>query len=110
MGYEEFLDFMPETIQITALLSTSASGQPTYDDTHPVEYACRIQMGNHLVVTQDGREVTARGTIYVGTLVAPPLTSKLTLPVGFTVRNPPLLDSSVVDDENGPHHVQLEIG
>jgi hypothetical protein len=110
MTYVDFLDFMPETIIITALLSTSVSGQPTYDVANPVSYSGRIEMGNHIVKDKNGRDVTARGTIYLGTLVAPPLTSKVTLPAGSTPVDPPMIVSSVVDDESGPHHVEIHFG
>lgn len=109
--YTDFLDMMSSQITILAQLpGLDASGKPVYDVAHPQVFQCRIQMGNHLVVDASGREVTARGTIYVGSLVAPPLTSKIILPSDYTVTSPPLIDSSIVNDEDGPHHVKLEIG
>ena len=111
MSYTDFLDMMADTITVYAMLPTlDSSGKPQYDLAHPQVFPCRIQMGNHIVVDANGREVTARGTIYVGTFVAPPLTSKIVLPSDYTVQSPPILDSSSVRDENGPHHVKLEIG
>src|SRR5262245_15875871 len=110
MGVEEFLDFMPSTIVVEALLSLDASGKPTYDVANPVSFACRIQMGNHIALDKNGREVVCRGTIYVGTTTLIPITSRVTMLAGYTVSHPPIIESNLVDDEDGIHHVKLEIG
>lgn len=110
MSFEEFLDFMPETVTVCALLSMSVSGVPTYDLLNPTSYSCRIEIGNHLVVDKNNREVTARGIVYLGALVAPEISGLLTLPSTYTVTTPPMITSTPVDDENGPHHVEIHFG
>lgn len=109
MGVEEFLDFMPDTVTVNAKTGQSVSAAASFS-TVGVDYPARIEMKNHLVVGVDGRTVTARGRIYMGTTTAPGLEDKVTLPVGFTPRIPPIISVNLVSDESGPHHVVLEIG
>lgn len=108
--FSDFLDMMPDTVTIYPFIGNSldGSGKPAYGP--GVTYPCRVQIKNHIARDSMGREVTARGTLYVGTTVAPPNTSLLQLGPEFTVTNPPIIDSQPVHDENGPHHVKIEIG
>jgi hypothetical protein len=110
MSIEDFLDFMPDTVTVTPYVSTSANGAKTYDTANIISYPARVEMRNHLVLDKAGREVTARGTVYLGSTVAPGISDLLTLPAGFTPRTPPMIDINIESDEDGIHHIKLEIG
>jgi hypothetical protein len=106
----EFLDFLPSTVTIYPFQpGSSVSGAMSWSNTG-TSYPARIQMKNHLVRDRNGREVTARGRVFLGTAVVPGIDDKLELPVQFTPRNPPIIDVAPKYDEHGIHHVVLEIG
>jgi hypothetical protein len=105
---------MPDTVSINAWLSQSVSGQPSYSPT-ATTHPCRIEMKNHLVVNWEGREVLAKGRVFLGTtfggsVPVPSVKDKITLPVEYTPLSPPILAVNVQPDEMGTHHVTLEIG
>lgn len=106
---DDFLDFMPETVQINTYASISVSGVVTYSAT-ATSYPARIEMKNHLIVDRTGRTVVARGRIFLGTTTVPDIKDKVTLPSQYSIRTPPIIDVNPCDDESGVHHVTLEIG
>lgn len=105
----EWSDMMPDTITLDAFVSRSVSGVPTYAN-NPVPYPARINLKNHRVINARGREVTARGRVYVGTTILPSVEDKLTLPAGYVPLSPPIIAANPVSDESGTHHIVLEIG
>jgi hypothetical protein len=106
----DFLDFMPDSVSFNAWLSQDRTGKPTYDELNTTVVRCRISMENHLIVNAEGREVLARGTITLGTTVAPNVKDRITLPAGNVPTSPPMLAVNLSSDENGPHHVVIKIG
>lgn len=109
MSISDWLDMMPSTVTIYPWTGQSVSGVPTYSITGTI-YPCRIEMKNHRIVDANAKEITARGRIFLGTTTAPDVRSKIVLPSGYTPTSPPILDANLADDEDGPHHVVLEIG
>jgi hypothetical protein len=107
MGVEDFLDFMGETVQIAPYVATTVGGVKSYGADVP--YPCRIQMGNHIVVDKSGREVTASGTIYIGSTVVPSDNDRFTLPADFPIRTPSVLAINIVYEEAAIHHIKVEI-
>lgn len=103
-------DFMSDTVTINAFISRSVSGVPTYNMLVTKSYPAYIEMKNHLVVDRQGREVMARGRVFMGTTEVPGIEDLLTLPAEFTPRTPPMIAVNPVNDESGTHHVTLEIG
>lgn len=108
-GVGEWLDFMPDTITIDAWVSQSVSGVPTYAGA-PATFAAHIELKNHLIVDHGGREIMARGRVFLGTATVPSIKDKLTLPSEYVPVSPPILAVNTVTDEAGNHHVTLEIG
>lgn len=109
MSISDWLDFMPSEVTIYPWTSQSVSGVPSYSSVGNV-YPCRIEMKNHRIIDANSREVTARGRIFLGSTTVPDTRSKIVLPSGFVPVSPPILAANLVDDEDGPHHVVLELG
>ncbi len=105
----DFLDFMPDSVTIYAWVSQSVSGVPTYSGTGTA-YPCRIELKNHLVIDQQGREVMARGRVILGSAAVIGFKDKITLPSEYVPTNPPIIAVNVVPDEIGNHHTTIEIG
>lgn len=109
MSVSDWLDFMPSEVTIYPWVSQSVSGVPTYSMIG-TPYPCRIEMKNHRIIDRNAREITAKGRIFLGTTTVPDVRDKLVLPSPYVPTSPPILDANLADDENGPHHVVLEIG
>lgn len=105
----EFFDMMPDTVTIDAWVSYSVSGVPRYAGT-PRTYRAYIEMKNHRVIDGQGREVLAKGRVFMGTNVVCDVKDKVTLPAEYVPRTPPIIAVNVVSDDEGNHHTTLEIG
>ena len=100
---------MASTITIYSYTGQSVDLVPTYSAT-PQTFKAYIEMKNHIVVDHAGREVMARGRIFVGTTTVIGVKDKLVLPAGYLPQTPPIISVNLADDEDGTHHVTLEIG
>lgn len=107
-SFDEWLDFMPETLRTRAFVSRSVSGKPSYSPAVN-SYPCRVEMRNHKIVNRSGQEVLAKGKIFVGTTDSIGIDDLIILPAGYVPASPPLLDVNIQADESGTHHVTLEI-
>lgn len=119
----DFLDWMTREVVIQPLssLSTDGYGVRTYTSTSGlVATKCRIERKTTLVRLIDGREVTsttvlicppfAGNTSSSGGLIAPTVSSRITLPTGILVSGssqPPILAVEPHDDESGIHHWEI---
>lgn len=104
----EWLDMMGSTITIEPWVSQSVSGVPTFGAA--VSYPCHIQMKNHYVISWEGREVMARGKVFLATTDLISVKDRVTMPAGTVPLQPPLMAVNRQDDETGSHHTVLEIG
>lgn len=102
-------DFMPDEVTFYARTGRSVSNVPVYSPTATTVKA-RIEMKNRLIVTADGKQITSRGRVFLGTTTAPNVEDKIVLPSGFSPVSPPMLAVNLISDENGAHHVTVEIG
>lgn len=103
----EWADFMPMTVGIEPWTAYTGGGSgATYGAS--VNYSCRIEMKNHLIVGKDGKTITARGRVFLLSTVIIGSKDRVTLPAGYVPTQPPLLDVNIVDDESGTHHTTLE--
>lgn len=105
----DWLDMMSDTVTITPFTGRSVSGVPTYNGT-PWTAPAYIEMKNHLIINHEGREVMAKGRVFMGTTQIPGIEDKVTLPSDYIPVSPPILAVNLVNDEGGTHHVTLEIG
>ena len=114
----DFFDMLTSTALVAPWQSFQGAGfaVPAYGA--DVSYACRISLKDELVRSRDGREIAARGKVYLrpatGLLFAasavPSTKDRITLPAGYVPANPPILDVQPEQDESGVHHVVLVIG
>ena len=114
----DLLDLLVSTVQIAPWVSYQGAGyaNPVYGAN--VAYSARISLKDELVRSHDGREIMARGKVYlaplVGTYVAasavPSTKDRITLPTGYAPSNPPILDVQPEQDEIGIYNVILVIG
>lgn len=105
----EWLDFMVDIVTITPWTGQNVTGVPTYGGT-PVSYSAYIEMKNHLIVDANGREILAKGRVFLGTTAQISIKDKVTLPSDYVPVSPPILAVNLCNDELGTHHVTLEIG
>ncbi len=105
----EWLDFMSDTVTIYAWTGFASATGATYSPTGTT-YPCYIEMKNHLIVDAQGREVMARGKVFMGTNVVVGVKDKVVLPAEYVPLSPPILAINVANDELGNHHTTLEIG
>lgn len=107
MGVNDWADFMPQEVTIEPFVSYIGGGS---DATYGLSYtsACRIEMKNHLVVDRQGRTITARGKVFMLSVIIPDVRDRVTLPASYMPRQAPLIDVNVQDDEFGNHHITLD--
>ena len=108
MSVRDYLSMMKTIVQIEPWKSRDSYGEATYGITKT--FRARIEMKATLVRDSNGREIAARGKVYVATTTPPDTKDRLTLPAPYTPTNPPILDVMPVQDEKGIHHVVLVIG
>ena len=106
----EFLQLMPATVLVAPFASQDQFGAAAYGA--DVSYQCRISIRDEYVRSKDGREIAARGKIYLPVTSAAAFTTRdrVTMPAGYVPANPPILDVQPEQDETGVHHVVLVIG
>ena len=114
----DFFDTLTSTALVAPWTAYEGPGyaKPAYGADVP--YACRISLKDELVRSRDGREIAARGKVYLrpatGLLFAasavPSTKDRITLPAGYVPASPPILDVQPEQDEQGVHHVVLVIG
>jgi len=103
-----FRDMFPHTIILETWASQNAYGEPTFSTCSHVP--ARVEMRSRLIAGSAGREISARGRIFLGSTVIPSTKDRVTLPAGFLPRQPPILDVYPVTDEKGLHHICVYIG
>lgn len=104
----DWLDFMADTVTLEPCTGHSVSGAPTYGTA--VSYSAYIEMKNRIIVDRNGREVTARGRVFLGTATVININDRITLPTGTIPLQPPIIAVNMASDEGGVHHVTLDIG
>lgn len=105
MSISDFTDLMPHTVSHSELASRDEYGAPTYGT--ETDYTARVLYKQQKVVRSDGREVLARGVMWIaGTPTIDP-EDRITLPDDST---PVILAVERVPDESGIHHVKVYFG
>lgn len=105
----EWVDMCGNTVTIDAWVSASISGVPAFAGA-PASYPAYIEMKNHLIIDKGGREIMARGRVFIPMVVNCSVKDKLTLPAGYVPLTPPILSVDLQNDELGSHHTVLEVG
>jgi len=107
----ELLDLMPSTVKVAPWQAYAGAGFAAPQFGADVTYQCRISMRDEYVRSKDGREIVARGKVFIPVTTNPFTTKdRITMPTAYTPANPPILDVQPEQDELGIHHVVLVIG
>ena len=109
MSFEnDFLDCMPSSIGFKAPDGTFTDrGKPNLGAS--TTFTARIVEANVVIRNDEGEERMAGVTIYLPTSTVFDPAGELTLPVGFTPRNPPILEVSRYPDQDGTHHTRMRV-
>lgn len=105
MSISEFLDFMPDTVSIQPFASLDGYGKATYGAA--VSVRCRIEQGAKNVKDFSGQDAVSMTQLYLNRTTAVGLKDKITLPAGSVPLNPPIINSMLVKDDAGAHHVEV---
>jgi hypothetical protein len=105
----ELLALMTQTITIAPYTGQNAYAAPQFDT--PVSYSCRVSAMNEYVRSHDGREVVAKGKVYVAMTTIPSVQDRVVLPVAYLDEFPPILNVlPEIDDAGDVNHVVLILG
>lgn len=108
MGLDSgFVELTTQLLTVDPLSTHSSYGAATYTTAQTSSYPAYVEPGNRLVLTDEGVEQMATGTVYVLTTSGSvSVQDRVTLPDG---RQPRLLAVDVVNDEKGQHHLEVAI-
>ena len=99
---------MPWTVVVEMCSTMNSYGELSYQTC--ASYRAAIQGPQKFLHAGSQQEQVSRQTVYVGTTALITPHDRITLPSGFEVRQPPILDCTRVSDETGFHHVKLFCG
>jgi hypothetical protein len=102
----EFLDLMPHTITVQAMVASNEYGEEVYS-TQTSSFQALVEERPQWVRSAFGEETVATAIAYVASTDRIPITSLVTLPDGST---PAMIRSDVFSDEDGIHHNVLFFG
>ena len=103
------LELMTQTITIAPYTGQDAYAAPQFGA--PASYSCRVSLGNEYVRSHDGREVVAKGKVYVAMSTIPSVQDRVVLPSDYLDEYPPILTVEPEIDETGVvNHVVLFLG
>jgi hypothetical protein len=107
MPIADWLDMMPHTISYAAVVTRDNYGKPaTYSAA--TNYRARVNYRAIRTANQfSGQDEIAAGEVWIAATFTPEQDDKITLPDGTT---PPIVDWSLISDENGPHHLKILFG
>lgn len=108
MSVSDWLSMMPYTVIVEACTSANSYGELQYQTC--ASYRAAIQGPATFRHSQTQELQVSRQTVYLATTGQVQATARVTLPSGFEVLQPPILDCSRVSDELGFHHVKLYLG
>lgn len=104
---DDLLDFLNETVTIEPMLSRDGYGLATYGI--GVDYPCRIDSATRQTVNVNGVDRSQIAVIFIpGNPVITP-SDRITLPATFDPQQPPMLKVDALQDESGPHHMEIVV-
>lgn len=106
MSIEDFHDMMPDSVVVHPYVDRDAYGDKNYGDVVPIGNA-RIVYKSFNFRKPDGKEVTAKGMVWLGTYLVMTVNDKIVLPDSTS---PPLLLVESFPDEDGGHHTKIIFG
>jgi hypothetical protein len=107
--WEEFEDFLTETVVINSQTGFSKNAKATYS-TSGSTYAARIMSEARREFDVDGKRIVAQYKVILGTTDNIKLHDKITLPSRYEPTSPSILGVAEIQDETGMSHVELFLG
>lgn len=105
---DEFIDMLPHTVQVAAAADAlTVEGQKTWGA--DVGYAALVEQKARMVRDSQGTQVMSSTSVYLATGADVKTDSRVTLPTGFTPRQPKIVSVERPSDENGDVHVVLRL-
>ncbi len=108
MAVSDWLSMMPYTVIVEACTSANVAGELQYLTC--ASYRAAIQGPSTFQHSVTQAIQVSKQTVYLATTGRVESTARVTLPSGYEVTQPPILDCSRVSDELGFHHVKLYLG
>ena len=87
------------TVTIEPFVSRDEFGEPGYGSA--VTYPARVEARSRLIAGSAGQEIAARGRVFLLATETPSVDDLMTLPEGYTPRQPPILEAYPVKDQAG---------
>lgn len=98
----ELRELMPHTVQIELRTGQNADNEPTFGAA--VDVQARVEARVRKVVTAQGEERVSMTTTYLADPVGVGPLDRITLPVGFTPRQPRILSVERMPDDEGDYY------
>lgn len=112
-GVGDWLHLMASSVSVNAATtSLDAYGKPSYSSTTTV-YRCRIEGPTRFNHTATNTQMVSSYTLYVAATASLPVIGpkdKITMPAGFPLTNPPILQVEPVFDGKTIHHHVVRLG
>lgn len=105
MSVSDWTDLMPETVYHAEFASRDDYGKPVYGS--QVGYSARVIYKPRMVKAADGKDIVAKGRVWIAGTPSVTPQDEIELPDGTT---PPILNVGRFSDENGAHHVVIDFG
>lgn len=106
MAFQEaFRTLMTETVQVEPFSGRDVTGEGKYGPT--ALFSARIM--DNVAMMRDAQALERKGgyVVWLATTTTLSTSDRLTLPVGYDPRQPPILRVQRNFDNEGPHHVVL---
>lgn len=105
MPIEDWEDMLTDSVQVAPFVSRDSYGAATFGT--DVAYASRVVFKNHFIRGPDGEMISSRGFAIIARATAINVKDRITLSDGT---KPPILDSNLNSDEDGPLYVRVDFG
>lgn len=105
MSVQDLADLIIQTITIEPWLSEDMYGNETYDT--GITYKARVVGKAKMVRDQKGNEVVSTHTVYLLSNVVVDTRSRVTLPAGYPVSQPPIMSVGRYPDDIDIYYTAL---
>lgn len=96
MSYGPLLGMCEDSVTIEPWASRNEYDVPVYGAA--VEYPARVEVGTRLIAGSAGKEISARGRVYLVTSTTPDVKDRMTLPAWCIPTQPPILSVNTLRD------------
>lgn len=99
---------MPYTVIVETCSTTDSYGNKTYQSCS--NYRAAIQGPTRFMFRETNSERMSSQTVYIGSAATITSQDRITLPVGFEIRQPPILEVRPESDGRGPLYTRVLLG